>query len=240
MSNGGSTNLLLEKYKLLWDHYKLQHETSEKRRYFLWLVESALILALFNFIKEKPFAIAIIFMGMIISIIFFFVLRRDRESIFLTQEQLRDIEHQLNEINNEVIFNKFIIDTEIHNKQSNERGSYLFPYSGRLFNEEAINNYWLSCGNNESIKDDSELPKSYKILKKLYGCLEHNIRCLKNKLGYKIFSVKYLLDYITPILFIMAWVYFFIIYLFPHSLIVFSIWLLYIVIRNKCCNKLIQ
>ena len=131
MNNDGLTNLLLEKYKLLWNHYKLQNEASEKRRHFLWLVESALILALYHFFDKHFFAIAIIIIGMTISIIFFFVLRRDRESTFLTQEQLRDIEHQLNEINKEVIFNKFILDKEINygNKP------HEFTYSKKSFSE---------------------------------------------------------------------------------------------------------
>jgi hypothetical protein len=33
-------DLLIKKWEIYWNHYKLQEENLEKRRYFLWIIQS--------------------------------------------------------------------------------------------------------------------------------------------------------------------------------------------------------
>jgi len=119
-------NMLFQKYTFLWNHYKLQNECMEKRRYLFWIIQSALLVSFYKiatigkslYIKSlyiNPLIISIIlFLGNFISIAWFIVSIRDRSSIQKTENQLRETEDNLNNIKeiNAVELNTFNRDKD--------------------------------------------------------------------------------------------------------------------------------
>ena len=101
---------LFNKYTFLWNHYKLQNECMEKRRYLFWIIQSVLLVSFLkigtiskgiyinsNFVS--PIITLMLFLlGLFISIGWFIVSIRDRSSIKNTENQLRETEDQWNNI----------------------------------------------------------------------------------------------------------------------------------------------
>ena len=163
--------VLLEKYKFLWNHYKLQNDSTETRRHFLWLVESALLLSWYKLYTNTNclshiLSVLIIPLGIVISFSFLFVLRRDRESIFLTEKELRDVECQINQLPEEVKDKDIKLEKFKFDKDIAERNCIFFRFSNDHYNSDYIREYW------------KKFPLSSWI-----GCIDG---CLKNyKLSYE-------------------------------------------------------
>ena len=180
-------HLLIDKYKLLWNHYKLQLDSAEKRRHFFWLVQSALFLAWYTLFSNCylfiPIFITII--GIIISFFLVFVIKRDRESIFLTEKELRDTECQLNEFS-EIEFSKFNFDK----KSIWEREKIIFEYSGEKIDDQEIDDFWGF---------------ETKFFRNIHMLLE-KIPVKKFPQLKKLRSVRFLFDYFIPLIFIFIWI----------------------------------
>jgi hypothetical protein len=118
-------DILLKKWELLWNHYKLQNEYVEKRRYFLWIVQVFIFTGWYKFYdKYSEVAQLLSLVGIIISIIWIFVLKRERRSILITEHALREVEVEWNNLRNDVELNRFILDKKLLYK----RGEHTFKY----------------------------------------------------------------------------------------------------------------
>lgn len=82
---------LFNKYTFIWNHYKLQNECMEKRRYLFWVIESAILVVFYKLIviggSQIPIYIKpliyfmVILLGWFISLAWLIVSIRDRLSI---------------------------------------------------------------------------------------------------------------------------------------------------------------
>lgn len=118
--------ILLKNWELLWNHYKLQNECIDKRRNFLWIIQVVIFTGWYNLIKDiNYFIIALILsiIGLLISVIWIFVLNRERRSVLISMHSLRDVEVEWNEFNI-VELNRFILDEEL----LYNRGEHKFKY----------------------------------------------------------------------------------------------------------------
>lgn len=124
--------ILLKKWELLWNHYKLQNECIEKRRTFLWIIQVLIFTGWYNLFKDNNnYIIALIlsFFGFFISAISIFVLNREARSALISMHSLRDVEFEWNKINN-IELNRFILDEELLYK----RGEHKFKYKDDKIN----------------------------------------------------------------------------------------------------------
>lgn len=114
-------DLLLKKWELLWNHYKLQDEMMEKRRNLLWIIQSFIFAAwYYSFLKSieciylfKMLSIVIPIFGIIVNIIMWIVLMRHHLSLLINECALRDVEFQWNSLSNIVKLDRFIIDQKM-------------------------------------------------------------------------------------------------------------------------------
>ena len=106
-------DLLIKKWELLWNHYKLQNECMEKRRNFFWIVESALLVAFYSIINEiDNFMVKLIIpLAIFTSIAWLIVSIRQRVSIKLTEDQIIETEKEWNKMC-DINLDKFIRDED--------------------------------------------------------------------------------------------------------------------------------
>lgn len=168
--------ILFKKWELLWNHLKLQHEAYERRRNIVWLIQAALFGAWYKlfFGCHKTFALGVSIFGFIFSFFWFFMCKRERESIFLTDELLRDSEYQINILDKSIDFKPFIMRKNVFGPKGYRENVWKNKYD----------NLW-NLGN------------------KFFNFLNDSMdRLISNK---QLKSVKFLLDFLTPLLFILAW-----------------------------------
>lgn len=171
---------LFKKWELYWNHYKLQHEAYERRRYLIWLIHSALAVAWYKtFYDCHTFmAFVVSLFATIFSFLWFFMCKRERESIFFTEEQLRETEKK---INMGIEFNYFTLRKIIFGPEPQE----------------------------DNLKD-KDLREKFQKEKVSYWKFNKDIDCINNKLdnlycNSKIKSVKFLLDFFLPLAFSIIW-----------------------------------
>jgi hypothetical protein len=107
--------ILLKKWELLWNHYKLQNECIEKRRNFLWVIQALIFAGYYYYLKDKclidfNFGRLLSYIGLLIAIIWIIVLNKERKSILITEMALRDVEVEWNNLFRDIVFNRFILD----------------------------------------------------------------------------------------------------------------------------------
>lgn len=113
--------LLLKKWELLWNHYKLQDEMMEKRRNLLWIIQSFIFAAwYYSFLKSvecietfKLLSLFIPFFGIFVNIVLLIVLSRHFISLLIDEQALRDVEFQFNTLPECVKMDRFIIDRDV-------------------------------------------------------------------------------------------------------------------------------
>jgi hypothetical protein len=183
-NNKGGIDILLKKWELLYNHYKLQNESLEKRRNFLWLIQGALFVAWYN-LKDYFLSVLIVPFGIFISIAWIIILKRDTEAIFLTEESLRDTECQFNELCEDIYFDRFTIDKIcLSDKQ---------PYKWKFTEEE------FNYKNNAALWKVDEGFKPISLYRILYDFVE----CIINKINIR--SVRIWLTWFVPLGIILAW-----------------------------------
>jgi len=119
--NNKILELLLKKWELLWNHYKLQDEMMEKRRNLLWIIQSFIFAAwYYSFLKSieciylfKILSYLLPIFGIIVNIVLYIVLKRHYLSILIDEIALRDVELQYNSVSETVKMDRFIIDKKI-------------------------------------------------------------------------------------------------------------------------------
>ena len=120
--------VLLKKWELLWNHYKHQNECVDKRRNFLWIIQALIFTGWYHAYKAGDrdifIALTLSFSGFLISIIWFFVLSRERHSILITEMTIRDVEVEWNNLYNDKEFHLFILQKLL----LREKGTYNFKY----------------------------------------------------------------------------------------------------------------
>ena len=181
MKNDDQTcNVLLKKWELLWNHYKLQNEAIEKRRNFLWIIQGALFVAWYHFM-DSLISILIIPLGIIINLIWIIILKRDAESLFLTEESLRDTEDQFNDLSSDIKIDRFKIDQIC----LFENKPYTWKFSKREFDYNKNSLFW-------------------KADEKTYWRLYYFIECIIKK--FRIRSVRDCLTWIVPLVLLLVWI----------------------------------
>ncbi len=191
---------LFKKWELLWNQYKLHNEGMEKRRNFHWIFHSSLFLAWYNLLCKYNF-IAFIFSlsGLIISLLLFFVIRRDRESALLNEMELRDAENQLNTLYKEINFQKF----NLNRKAFNQNKIINFRYSFEKYSKKERIEYW-NFGRG--------------------GCVEKFCNFISDKIERdkfnKIRSNKFTYDFLIPIILMILWLFLFIYTIYARYTIV--------------------
>ena len=123
---------MLKKWELLWNHYKLQNECIEKRRFFLWIIQVLIFTGWYNLFKDNNnyiIALMLSIIGLFISAISIFVLNREVRSTQISLHSLREVEVEWNKINN-IELNRFILDEELLYK----RGEHKFKYNNDKIN----------------------------------------------------------------------------------------------------------
>lgn len=110
-----SVDRLLRLYEIYWQHYKLQNDCLEKRRYIFWLIESALLLGWYKTRQCNFLWIGTCLLGAFVSFSWFIVSLRIRRSIRLTTTQLESLEIDLREMIN--IFRRERIDVRYLSSQ---------------------------------------------------------------------------------------------------------------------------
>lgn len=173
-------NVLLKKWELLWNHYKLQNEAIEKRRNFLWIIQGALFVAWYHFM-DSLISILVIPFGIIINLIWIIIFKRDAESLFLTEESLRDTEDQFNTLSIDIKIDKFKIDQIC----LFENKPYKWKFSKQEFDYEKNSIFW-------------------KADEKPYRRLYYFIECIIKK--FKIRSVRDWLTWIVPRGILWVWI----------------------------------
>jgi len=106
-----NSDRLLRIYEIYWQHYKLQNDCLEKRRYIFWLIESALLFGWYKTIKCDFLWLGTCSLGVFVSFSWFVVVLRIRRSIDLTTEQLELTECDLRNMVN--IFKRESRDVKI-------------------------------------------------------------------------------------------------------------------------------
>jgi len=193
----------MKKWELLWNHYKLQNEAIEKRRNFLWLIEGAIFIAWFQMKGSLlsflliPLSFLLILLGIIIGIIWIIILKRDGESLFLTEESLRDTECQFNTLNEGLYLDRFNIDQAC----LSENRSYEWKFTGRKFEYK----------NNKMLWKVDEKSNPFWLYRKSYDIIEWVIEY------FNIRSVRIWMNWCIPLLIIIAWLILAIISLFGES-----------------------
>jgi hypothetical protein len=179
-------SLLMQKWELYWNHLKLQHEMIERRRYFLWIIQSALFIGWFHlFYKIKsPLSLMICSIGLAVSVALIFILKKENESVLLTEMSLRDTEDQINIINDGIKLERFTIDKKLMAPHSNE--SHIFRHSFEVFNKAKLEEYWLKPKNSRNSIDN--------ILKIIFP-------------GGKYNSTRIWLNVIFAKIFLLAWIF---------------------------------
>lgn len=140
-------DLLLRKWEMYWNHYKLQEESLEKRRNFLWIIQSFALGGYFYILSKiglnidwvikiyfKDILIILSIIGIFFSFILKLALKRHSRSQNITEMALRDIETQFNNLSKKIALDRFILDREIlfNNK------SYTWPHSYETLKKEII------------------------------------------------------------------------------------------------------
>ncbi|MCL4501012.1 MAG: hypothetical protein M1438_04040 [Deltaproteobacteria bacterium] len=113
--------LLIKKWELLWNHYKMQDEMMEKRRNLLWIIQAFIFTGwYYSFLKSleciwlfKILSLFIPFYGLFVNVILLVVLNRHNLSLLIDEQALRDVEYQWNMMSNIVKMDRFIIDKKI-------------------------------------------------------------------------------------------------------------------------------
>ncbi len=131
--------ILLKKWELLWNHYKLQNECVEKRRNFLWIIQALIFTGWYHSYKDRCLidlyiANILSIAGFLISLIWLFVLNRERHSILITEMALRDVEVECNNLYSDVGFNRFILDKVL----LKTKGDHKFKYIDDQINKPGI------------------------------------------------------------------------------------------------------
>lgn len=138
-------DILLKKWELLWNHYKLQNECLEKRRNFLWIIQALIFTGWYKlFFNENPKAIYVAFIlslvGLFMGILWLFILNRERRSTLISEQCLRDTEVEWNIlVNNDesnIELTRFILDYELLNKDGTR--AHIFKYKPYKFEEPTI------------------------------------------------------------------------------------------------------
>jgi hypothetical protein len=172
--------ILIDNYKFIFNHYKLQNEGTEKKRYFLWVIQSALFIVWYKLDKYQLLRFYCIIIGFLISIALFFIMKRARESMFLIECLLREKECEINEILKANLYNVY----DLNKKFIYENKQIIFPCTKEKINSEIIDNYWnfnlFYCWINSFIE-----------------------AFFRNK---KIKSERFFLDFFIPILFMITWI----------------------------------
>jgi hypothetical protein len=124
--------ILLKKWELLWNHYKLQNECVEKRRNFLWIIQTLIFTAWYKLFFDKSLVVALILLvvGLCICWLWLFVLKRERRSILITEQSLRDVEVEWGSLGNNIELNRFILDYELMHE--NRAGTLRFKHKGSI------------------------------------------------------------------------------------------------------------
>lgn len=209
MKDNDLLNILLKKWELLWNHFKLQIEAYERRRHFVWLLQAAIFAGWYKSYYDfhncinKEFIIPIILsmFGVFLSFSWVFIVRRDRYSIYLTQYELRCTERQINSITESVKMHKFNID---YNRFDNHnKGDEIICGEDRLISSIE---YW-------SFKKGS-----------FWDNLSHFIENIFS--NNKLKSVKFFLDYLIPLSFLFIWIFILFFSLFIYNLLIALIFLI--------------
>ncbi len=126
-------DILLKKWELLWNHYKLQNESIEKRRNYLWIIQALIFTGWYYSFKDKFIIISLLLsiVGFLISLMWIFVLNRERLSVLITEMSLRDVEVEWNILINDIEFNRFILDKELLYQSSTHQFKYKNDNIGR-------------------------------------------------------------------------------------------------------------
>jgi hypothetical protein len=175
MCDKETLELIVKKWEIYWNHYKLQEESLEKRRNFLWIIQSFALGGYFYIlsniglkidrnIREYFIIILIIvsFIGILFSIILKFALKRHSRSQKITEMALRDIEYQFNIISNKMFTNKLPSDYKLLINYISNRNyinrfildkeilfnniSHTWPYNRETLKKEIIPSKYKSQG----------------------------------------------------------------------------------------------
>lgn len=195
-NNSDKAKFLIKKWELLWNHYKLQNESMEKRRNFLWIIQAALFYGWYLTNNEIYMSIIIVLLGVIITISWVFVIKRDMDAIYLTEQALRDVEYQWNKNSKDVSLNRFIVDRDClaYNK------TYEWPYSKEKYDSEALRLMWYE--------------KEGTLIKKIFGIFD----CISNFIQVK--SVRAWLTWIVPSVILLIWLILSFITLFKFGILI--------------------
>lgn len=187
-------DILLKKWELLWNQYKIQHEILEKKRAHLWLINGALFYGYFESFKNKEISIfvplLISLIGFVVCLIWLIVLRRYTESIIITEQALRDTEAQWNNLCEETEMNRITLDNEVLEKGAEHHWRFITDFIDRIYLDDRLS---------FKIKD--------KKLFFLYRLYEENIiqRVLKYVKDGNMMSARIWLNHIIPSGFSLAW-----------------------------------
>jgi hypothetical protein len=136
--------------------------------------------------------------GVIISLSLYYILKRDRESTFLTETELRDIECELNLLfKGEIEFNIFNLDKMFVHERRHEIEPFDFIFSGEILGKNELAKYW-------------EYNKLFDMINKY----------LVSKISTKMQSVRFMLDFANPLLFLLIWLFLFLYTIYQWSSIV--------------------
>lgn len=134
---------LFKKWETLWNHYRFQNDTFDRRIAFLWIIQGAMFIGLYNCIgKFNWISFLIPFIGLFVSLGWILISKRHIESMFLTEIELRDVEEQWNAVcikyNIPVKLDKFILDK----KCIWDGDEIVFENSLEKFNEDVLRKLW--------------------------------------------------------------------------------------------------
>lgn len=208
MNDNEKLTFLIEKWKIIWEHYKLQYDLLEKRVRFLWIIQGAMFIAWQYFLKEKNMSyllsFLLAFIGIVVSYSWILISRRHFEIMFLIEMELRDVEEQFNkkcvEEKIDIELNKIILDK----KCIGYAKPHKFSFSGEEFNQIKLKQFWeLNLDSNKSCQSSFE-KIVFPILRLLerYMTLPNHILFEKNEIR----SIRVWIGLILPKFFLLIWI----------------------------------